>query len=193
MELVKVVKDFISEDSASLFINLINDYETDHKDYFQTWQDGKRIAMLFGNVEADAKSGLKALPDLSILKEKEQSIRDLISKIILTIRKKDGLEKNLYPISFWLAKQHPGAIIPKHSDAGPGYNNDFEYSVILYLNKLSLSGKLYFPDLDVEIFPNAGDLIYFPTQKAGNHLVESILEKRYSLVLWLTADKAQTL
>jgi hypothetical protein len=193
MDLVKVVKDFISEDEASFFIDLINACEISNKDYFETWQDGRRVAMLFGNVKADAKSGLKSLPDLSILKEREHDIRAIISKIILAIKENDGLEKNIYPISFWLAKQYPGAVIPKHSDAGPGYNDSFRYSVILYLNKLSFSGKLVFPDLSVEFSPDAGDLIYFPPQKAGNHLVESILEKRYSLVLWLTEDETQKL
>jgi hypothetical protein len=194
MKNIKVIKAFLSNDEALLFKDMIDSFEIDYNDKFGIWQDGKRIALSFGNVEKDALSGVFSFPDLQILKDKEELVvRSLMSRVLDAVVKNEGIADDLYVTSLWLAKQYAGAFVPEHEDTDNGVNTHFEYSLILYLNNLNHGGELYFPVLNETVIPSAGDLVYFPSQSTGTHTVRSINEERYSVVFWLTKDKSQSL
>ena len=187
---IKVVKAFIKEPEIGLLIDCINRFETDKGGYFSIWQDGKRIALPFGNAQNDIKSDIVARRNLDLFDQSEKElVLDLFSRILEEITKFYSLDQNIYICSFWLAKQYPGAIIPEHMDTDGGVNMHFEHSVILYLNTLGSGGDLTFPDLNISHKTEAGDLVFFTTKDTGKHLVERIPEERYSLVFWTTQDK----
>lgn len=190
MEQVRVVENFITQEESDFFINLTNFFETNNRDMFNLWQDGKRIALCFGNVENDIKNEIVAFPTLDIFGQEEPVIRQLFNKIRKTIKDNLELSEDLYVCSFWLAKQYPDAIVPVHSDTDNGVNNHFDYSVVLYLSSVVSGGKISFVDLNFSHFPKMGDFLYFNTRNTGDHLVSKIEENRYSLVLWLTKDES---
>ena len=190
---IEIVKNFIDEEECDFFINLINFAELNNNNLFNLWQDGKRIALCFGNVENDIKSEIIAQPNLKVLAEQELHIRKLFDKIADTIKSSCAIEEPLTVCSFWLAKQYPGATVPVHNDTDNGVNPHFDYSVILYLSSVKENGKIYFVDSNFSHSPEKGDLLYFNTRTTGDHLVTGIEEDRYSLVFWLTKNKGHTL
>ena len=190
MDQVRVVKNFITQEESDFFINLTNFFEANNKDMFNLWQDGKRIALCFGNVENDIKNEIVAFPTLDIFGQNETVVRQLFNKIREAIKHDLGLSDDLHVCSFWLAKQYPDAIVPIHKDTDNGVNNHFEYSVVLYLSSVTKGGKISFVDLDFSHSPKMGDFLYFNTKNTGDHLVSKIEEERYSIVLWLTKDES---
>jgi hypothetical protein len=187
---IKVIKGFIKEPEIGLMIEHINRFERDKREYFSIWQDGKRIALPFGNAQNDIKSNIIARRNLDLFSQSERELVSyLFSRILKEITKFYALDRDIYICSFWLAKQYPGAIIPEHMDTDGGVNMHFEHSVVLYLNTLKSGGDLTFPDLNISHKPEAGDLVFFTTRDTGRHLVERIPEDRYSLVFWTTRDR----
>jgi hypothetical protein len=193
MEKIHVVNNFINPEESAFFIKLINNFEVDHADLFSFWQDGKRIALPFGNVKNELVTGVIAQPDLTVFGEDEEKLRSVLRRATDRISEDLGMDDDLYIASFWLAKQYPGSIIAIHSDLDDGMNSHFEHSGLIYLNTMTVDGQLVFPDLDYSYSPVSEDLVFFPCTNTGKHFVEKISEDRYSLVFWTTKDKSLSL
>lgn len=179
----------MQEPETGLTIDLINKLEAEKGFYFSTWQEGKRIALAFGNAEIDITADIVAQGSLDFLGSEDRDwALSLFDRITAAIAKTYQLTRPLYICSFWFAKQYPGATIPIHTDVDKGNNPHFEHSVILYLSTLKSGGVLEFPDLEYSHTPEAGDLVFFPTQTTGEHYVGEIPEERYSLVFWTTYE-----
>lgn len=92
--------------------------------------------------------------------------------------------------SFWFAKHLPGDNVQAHVDTEDGYNQQFVYSAILYLNTVNDGGVLDFTNLNLSFKPEACDLIIFPSNgEEMLHEVMGIGEDRYTLPMWFTKDK----
>jgi hypothetical protein len=191
---IKVVSDFLSLDEIKEFVQIINKLEKEKPGHFSNWQNGKRLAMAFGNAEVDIYTTIYAQSTLESLgPEIRAKLYDLFSRIINKIAELYQTQKDMHMCSFWFAKQYPGATIPIHSDLDGENNSHFEYSVVLYLSTLKSGGVLCFPDLEYSYAPKAGDLVLFPTSGTGEHYVEEIPEERHSLVFWTTYDSKREL
>lgn len=193
MHEIEVVTNFIDGKECKFFIDLINFHERNNRNLFNLWQDGKRIALCFGNAENDIKSNIFAQDSLQILEDKELKVRELFAKIENTIKSRFEIQEALRVCSFWLAKQYPGAIIPVHNDTDGGVNPHFDYSVVLYLSSVKQNGKINFINSNFSHSPEEGDLLYFNTRTTGDHLVTGIEEDRYSLVFWLTKNETDAI
>lgn len=189
MENIKVIRGFLDEQAVSKFVEYIDLLEQTLPEEFTSYQDGKRLALQFGN---DLYHGHSSRLDLTLLGDMESDVREYFKLAIQAT--KDSFEVDpaaeLFVCSFWIAKQYPGAFIVEHEDTDDGYNPHFEYSAVLYLSTSVGSGYLEFLDLGYVYEPVAGDLVIFPSKSTGLHGVSEILEDRYSMPLWLTLDRS---
>jgi hypothetical protein len=181
---IKVVKNFISEDEIASMIQYIDHLEAKNIKDFGVYQEGKRLALQFGN-----NHYASSLLTLDLLFEKEKQIKEYFQKVIDETKKLFNSQQDLYVCTFSFAKQYPGANVPAHEDTDGGLDRHFVYSSILYLNEIDSGGELSFLDLGYSHKPQAGDLVIFPTQETGDHAVLEIPETRYSVPLWMTYDK----
>jgi predicted 2-oxoglutarate/Fe(II)-dependent dioxygenase YbiX len=184
-ESIKIVKNFLSDEECLDAIDYINEVIKNKIENFAIYQDGKRLALQFGK---DLYHGHLSNLTLRLVSKKENVFRKYFSMAIKETQEMFSDYDDMYVSSFWIAKQFPGAIVPEHEDTDGGLNTHFEYSAIIYLNTLSDSGELVFPSLDKKYFPQAGDLVIFPSRSTGTHRVEKINEDRYSLPIWITKD-----
>lgn len=185
VNLIRVVKNFIDEKDAKVlidYINLnINEFSLDQRSL-----GGNRYSYRVGNdnVHEDSRPYLDELIDL-------KDIIDKYTKKILSVTKKEfNDDRDLFLSSFWLAKQEKGADITYHKDVDDGYNPQFVYSAVLYLNTINSEGNLRFPVLRYEYAPKAYDLVIFPADGIEfYHGVDRVGEDRYSVPMWMTHDK----
>jgi hypothetical protein len=100
--------------------------------------------------------------------------------------------KELYPHASQNIKSTEGLLsvlkygttgyLPEHQDQGVSSR---VLSTVAYLNDSYVGGEIYFPQIDVEIKPEAGSVIFFPSNFVFTHTVKPI-EKgfRYAVPQW---------
>jgi len=78
-------------------------------------------------------------------------------------------------------------------DQGFGMHEHFDstkpndIATLIYINNDYLGGEIYFPDYDISIKPDAGDLVCFPDTPDFVHGVKPITEGiRYTIPRWFT-------
>jgi hypothetical protein len=156
------------------------------KDKMVIFNNGNRPILQFGK---DFFPDYNSHQTLDIVSDIEDKIRNLFSKVQNKTKEIFNEDKDLYMCSFWFAKQLPGANVLEHDDTDNGVNYQYQYSAVIYLNTLKNTGELIFTDLDYRHKPSAGDLVVFKSVEAGNHLVETIDEVRYTLPMIMSTDK----
>jgi len=180
---IKVAPNFITESDCKVLMDYIDLIEGTLGDKFVSWQEGRRVALQFGE---DLYHSGTSYPTLEILGKDKQIVERHFERIIDRAKELFDVAGDLYMSSFWIAKQYPDAIVDSHEDTDGGFNTHFRYSGVLYLNKMSEGGKLFFDKYQYSYAPEGGDLVMFPSQGTGNHEVTEITQQRYSLVFWLT-------
>ena len=187
---IKIVKNFISDAECASLMEYIDMLEESMGDRFVKWQDGKRIALQFGK---DLYHSGTSYETLEIMGSDREMLQDYFSKVVDATKNVFDDSAELHMSSFWVAKQYPESIVDSHEDTDNGYNTHFRYSGVLYLNTMDEGGELQFEKYEYAHVPEAGDLVLFPSQGTGNHKVTGIVQKRYSLVFWLTDVKEMAL
>jgi hypothetical protein len=72
--------------------------------------------------------------------------------------------------------------LPEHQDQGVSSR---VLSTVAYLNDNYVGGEIYFPQVDVEIKPEAGSVIFFPSNFVFSHTVKPITNGfRYAVPQW---------
>ena len=62
-------------------------------------------------------------------------------------------------------------------------------TALIYPNDDYTGGHIQFPDYDLDIKPEAGDLVMFPANNYYNHIVTEVEEGiRYTMPIWWTFD-----
>ena len=180
---IKVATDFVTEAELKSLMGYIDLLEETLGDKFVSWQEGRRIALQFGE---DLYHSGTSYPTLEMLGDKAEMMYDYFDKIVVCTKELFDVPEDLYMSSFWVSKQYPDAIVDSHEDTDGGFNTHFRYSGVLYLNKMNQGGKLHFHKYNYSHAPEGGDLVLFPSQGTGNHEVTEITQERYSLVFWMT-------
>lgn len=180
--LIKVVSNFITKDEASNLISFIDNNLQNHRSY----QEGMRYAWKFGKdfyFDYSEK-------DFSKVGNIENYFREIIFKKTIKILGDLYQAKDVSVSNLWFSKHEPGSVVPIHQDIDDGFNPQFQYSAILYLNSLDNTGILKFPFSDFMYTPKEGDLILFPSKgKEFSHEVDEIKQTRYSVPMWISAPE----
>lgn len=181
MERIKVIKNFISKEDAALIIKYIDrNQESFSKDIHGFW-----FRRFFGLDSAHKKGAYKGV--IEGLENVRGLCIDISENIIKSINQEYQDSDEIFLNSLWFAKHLPGASLPVHSDIGDGADNHFAYSSVLYLNTLEDGGELDFPDFNLSVKPEVGDLVIFTSDIL--HGVDHVGEIRYSMPIWFTKDK----
>lgn len=189
---IKIIKNFINDEDIKLYREY-NDWLIENKiEHFFIGGKGKRPVLQFGKDlfhKSKSHESLEGIVDPEMINK----IQSLWTKIISTINILFDDSNDLYPCSFWFAKQLPGAQVKIHTDDDQGTNMHFKYSAVMYLNTLVDGGELDFVELEYKVKPEAGDLVIFTSMNTGPHQVLEISETRYTIPMWFTEDKTFSL
>jgi hypothetical protein len=81
-----------------------------------------------------------------------------------------------------IQRMQPGVKLTAHADQHT--DPSVKYATILYLNDDYADGELFFPNLDIQLKPKAGTLVFFPGDEEYEHGVKHVGEGpiRYVLV-----------
>lgn len=81
-----------------------------------------------------------------------------------------------------IQRMQPGVQLTAHTDQHT--DPSIRYATIIYINDEYLDGELFFPNLDIEIKPKKGTMLFFPGNKEYEHGVKIVGEGpiRYVLV-----------
>jgi len=190
IENIKVIKNFVTDEEKERLINFINS-NLDRFDDYSNQQNERRFALRFGKDQVYWDTSETVISGIEEIADIANKYFDLVPQ---TIKTEFSDANEIFPCSFWLAKQEPGAFVAAHRDANEKLNRHFKYSIIIYLNDNNSNSELSFPLLDYKVFPESGDMIVFPT--LGHeylHEVAKISENRYSMLFWLTEEKRLSL
>lgn len=179
-DVVHVIPNFMSEENMQRMIDFIDS----NLDKFAMPQELRHVLM-FGyqkGYEAPAHTNFDDFPQIKdiILNEYFPKLRDTAFGLF-------GNDGNTDISNLWISKQLPGSVLLLHHDDDNGYNSQFRYSCILYLNTVD-SGTLDFPDLEFSYRPKAGDLVIFPSMgDKMAHEIKEINHERYSMPTWFAS------
>jgi Rps23 Pro-64 3,4-dihydroxylase Tpa1-like proline 4-hydroxylase len=183
---VKVIKNFVDKN----FCNYLVNYLETNLDKLRISDDrtpypNQRYMLRFGH---DDEYPDLVNNSLDVVQEIADDLRNVFAKIERTAEALFSEDK-LYTTSFFLSKHVPGSHINGHVDSAEGFNEQLDYTVLLYLNTLHNSGGIGFPKLRYFVPVEAGDLVIFPSKgEQYVHEVPNISGDRYSIPLWLTKD-----
>lgn len=81
-----------------------------------------------------------------------------------------------------ILKYEKSGFLPEHSDHGISSRT---LSVVMYLNDNYVGGEISFPQVGVTIKPEAGSIVFFPSNFVFTHQINEITEGvRYALPNW---------
>jgi hypothetical protein len=181
---IKILPNIVTPREADFYIDYI-DLNINNFSTYSEMGNPNRCVWRFGvdEVWTDSNPTLEKIPDI------HEELRILFKDVIERIKLAYDDTEELYVTSFHLAKQFPGAIVNRHLDAGPNDNGHFKYSFVLYLNSNENDGTIKFDSLGYSYTPAAFEAIVFPSQgEEYEHHVDKILNARYSIPMWITAN-----
>lgn len=174
---IQIIKNFIAKQEADPIVYFINEYLT----RFTYNAERGRWVLRFGY---DDEFPGQSLSEISMAQEIRNQLLDIFNKTAKVF------EEEVFLTSWFLSKQHSGGKLRPHKDSLAGqFNDQLEYTAMLYLNTLDDNGDIVFPDAGFAITPELGDLVIFKS-KEDAHFVSEIMEDRYALPMWFTKDKA---
>jgi hypothetical protein len=175
---INVCKDFLKEQDRTILINYLDQTDQEMGPMVNT-----RRTIRFGidkfNGTSDSIETLPPLERLIIsyyIKKSEEIINDFWKP-----------KKPIFTSTLWLSKQTAGSYIKPHSDLDGGVNSQYTHSGIIYLNTQQEGGELFFPVVEKEFKPEAGDFISFDCkEKESLHGVKMTTQNRYAIPIWFT-------
>ena len=200
---IKLIKGFLTKEETTLMIKYIDELEANKPEEFQ-YDSPEMVYMEFGkDVERPAdvraievkRHSMRVLHGLDALDDapKSEIVRHF-NRVISEMQKAFEDTRALHVNEFRIAKYYPGGSINLHSDNDEGFSSHLSYSSIIYLNTMTNGGgEISFVDHGYTYCPEEGDLIIFPCKEGGYHEVSEVLETRYSLAMWVTAQAALAL
>lgn len=81
-----------------------------------------------------------------------------------------------------IQRMQPGVELKSHTDQHT--DPSIRYATIIYINDDYKAGELFFPNLDISLRPNPGDMLFFPGDEEHEHGVKHVAEGpiRYVIV-----------
>lgn len=88
-----------------------------------------------------------------------------------------GIEEEIFLTGFNIISRSRDLGMAVHSDGGDGLSQKTLYGLVLYLNTCDVDfvgGELYYPNLEIEYKPMAGDLVIHPGSDEYSHGVRNV-------------------
>lgn len=126
-----------------------------------------------------------------IVTEDIKNILNKYSDIIVEKAKEKFNVEECYVSQIWLVKKLPLSYHKIHDDIDDG-DSHLQFAGVIYLNDNGVDGggEIFFPKLNYEHKPDHGDMILFKSyDKTNSHGVKLVIQDRYSLAFWTTANK----
>jgi hypothetical protein len=180
---IKIFNEFMQKSESDQVIKYIDN----NLKKFQSFQENKYFIEMFGK-DNYHKSSI----NLDELGEVKNLVLKYFQKCVEKIKIEYEVDEDLYPSSFWLAKQNDGAYLEIHGDNDYGKNPHIKYTCSIYLNDVFNEGEIHFPYLQYKYQPRCGDLFSFPSQNGElnyDHEIKKIVDSRYTMLIWLGNDK----
>lgn len=173
---IYIIKNFIPKEDIDLIIQRLDAFDLENNN------GATRKIMRFGIDNFNGTQG--SLTELGSFGEMVKSYGDKTAKLVTILFDSD---KPIYLSTLWLSKQTAGSKIKPHKDTDGGINMQYSHSGVLYLNNQTEGGEIYFPNVDFEHKPEAGDLVIFECRSNKSlHGVRMVQENRYAIPIWLT-------
>ena len=172
-----VLKNFLGLDHCKEIIDFIDSSFDDNN------KSAKRKLLRYG---MDYRNGhTDGLPDDDFGK----MIRMYSNKTAKMIENLYELDEEMFLSTVWFSKQEPNANILRHLDTDSGFQKQYMYSAVFYLNTPKEGGEIVFSRINFSYKPEAGDLIFFESaDKRSIHGVNAASEHRYAVPIWFTSD-----
>lgn len=183
MEIFPIVEeDFITKQSRNIILNWIKQNENlfdEHKSSIEYW-NGKCIYYNEEYIPYD--------------------IKHILKEICLGMRR--YIEINI-PYVRYLHVEHPQIVIWREGDEMTPHADNIEqdnitpnsspwrsFGGVLYLNSDFEGGKIYYPNLGIEVSPRPGMIVLHPADIKYTHGVSKITQgKRYTISTFFTYDE----
>jgi hypothetical protein len=180
------IENFLSKEQIDVFFDIIN--STSQEDWeIEYYANLTQFCVeKFGRSDVD---NLVAEGKFEITQNWKDKNFNILKKPIAKILYK-GLnsmvinsDPNLHLSGFaTIQRMQPGVKLTSHTDQHT--DPSVKYATILYLNDDYVDGELFFPNLNIELKPKAGTLVFFPGNEEYEHGVKNVGEGpiRYVLV-----------
>jgi hypothetical protein len=131
-------------------------------------------------------------------KECEETMKDCVNKVHNLMASYYKFDLNYFKFEHsTYSVMLPGSYLNHHVDqdwdhSGHPQGQEYPdvYSAMLYLNEEYTGGELVFPDIEMQIKPNPGDLIYFKGDNTIVHGVDPVLSgQRCNMILFFQVHK----
>lgn len=147
----------------------------------------KESVITNGEFQTDYTSRITLSIDVPYVNSNNNDFTDIFRETFDPIEKDYMLLFNLSLKAhnpYKILKYNVGGKFDNHMDDGGG--NFRRVSTVYYLNDNYEGGELCFPQFGIELKPDAGDMIIFPSAYVYSHSVKPVISgNRYSIASWL--------
>jgi len=178
-----IINNFLSEDQINSIFNSVDVNNKVNYKYVNSSEyfNNKLIQLpTENNTEGSSSGAGDHIAVLEYLKNKNNFIKRL-EKVLLEISKESFFIKGH---DFLVEAEGKG--MPVHFDDSPEITEiTMHYGVVLYLNDNYEGGEIYYPKLNLQYKPKAGDMVIHPGTEEYSHGVKDISNgKRYVITLF---------
>jgi len=179
-------ENILSSKYCDEIINIIDEIIENKKNKVEKWESNQNVNCLYFNSDS------KCLKDIEKIKELDNNIFKIISKVIVKLREdfdiiSTGDSGYCFRKIYGPTRLHKDGIIINPINNRLSIKKVRNMSIIIALNDDYEGGEFYFPKQDFRVKLKKGDIICFPPYYTHPHMVNAPLNRtyRYTINTWL--------
>jgi len=179
-------ENILSSKYCDEIINIIDEIIENKKNKVEKWESNQNVNCLYFNSDS------KCLKDIEKIKELDNNVFKIISKVIVKLREdfdiiSTGDSGYCFRKIYGPTRLHKDGIIINPINNRLSIKKVRNMSIIIALNDDYEGGEFYFPKQDFRVKLKKGDIICFPPYYTHPHMVNAPLNRtyRYTINTWL--------
>lgn len=179
-------ENILSSKYCDEIINIIDEIIENKKNKVEKWESNQNVNCLYFNSDS------KCLKDVKKIKELDNDVFKIISKVIVKLREdfdiiSTGDSGYCFRKIYGPTRLHKDGIIINPVNNRLSIKKVRNMSIIIALNDDYEGGEFYFPKQDFRVKLKKGDIICFPPYYTHPHMVNPPLNRtyRYTINTWL--------
>lgn len=179
-------ENILSSKYCDEIINIIDEIIENKKNKVEKWESNQNVNCLYFNSDS------KCLKDIEKIKELDNDVFKIISKVIVKLREdfdiiSTGDSGYCFRKIYGPTRLHKDGIIINPVNNRLSIKKVRNMSIIIALNDDYEGGEFYFPKQDFRVKLKKGDIICFPPYYTHPHMVNAPLNRtyRYTINTWL--------